>query len=270
MATTAIGQSLGGDIMRYSKNSIIISEKADKPLLRLAYCAGHLTFDQLYDAVHPILQSKANRDSLSWRVRRLMKHGFLERKTVDGLADVLALGESGELYLQGHEGGSVQRASRARGTNARSQVWHDVDLFRIQAALRCAGVVLTWQSESEVRAQNRSTSMRFAKEYDAVVTIRVGDFSAPVAMEFERTMKSREAYMQIAAALDNEQFVSRFLYLVPDSQAQLLLLDSMQRTRLRIYVGLTGEFCADPRIAPLLDVRFGSTCCLEDCLREGR
>lgn len=252
--------------MRYAKNSIVVSKTADVPILRTVYSAGHMTFDQLYDSLCPYLRSKNARDGLSWRVRRLAKHEFLDTKSVEGLGPVLSLGESGELYLQGEDGAIIERRTRAKGTNLRSQVWHDVELFGIQLALRRAGAVLTWQSEAEVRVQNRVASLRFVKEYDAVVTLRCDELSAEVALEFERTRKSAEAYTGIFTLLKSETQLSRFLYLVPDRQSQLLLRDAAPVKCPRIYVAITHEFRAQPATATLLDLRSGATVGLKDCL----
>lgn len=254
--------------MRYWKGSIIISEDADLPILRLAYRAGHLTIDQLYEALNP-MGLAASHDSFNWRVRRLVNHGFLDRKKVSGLGDVMGLGESGELYLQGREPNIVERATRARGLNGRTQLWHDVDLFGIQLSLRRASVVVTWQSEPEVRAQNDFTGFGFVKDYDAVVTFRLDDLCAAVALEYERTAKSSEAYAAIGRELGRETRLSRFLYLVPSQQFQSFVLQAIGGTRRRIYIGRTKEFCADPRQSSLLDARTGTNCCFADCLRGG-
>lgn len=252
--------------MRYAKNSIAISEGADVPILRTVYNAGHLIFDQLYAATFPYVESKNRRDGLSWRIRRLVKHAFLDARVVVGLGSVLSLGESGELYLQSQPGMIVERRTRAKGSNLRSQVWHDVELFGIRLALQRAGVVLTWQSEAEVRAQNRVASLRFAKEYDAVVTFSSDDLGAEVALEFERTMKSADAYARIFAQLKTETLLTRFLFLVPDGQAQLLLRDAAPAKCPRIYVAITNEFRSQPETAALLDLCTGATVRLTDCL----
>lgn len=252
--------------MRYSKDSIVISETADKPILRTVYEAGHVTFEQLHSSLHPYATARAERNSLAWRVRRLVRHGFLESRRVEGMEPALSLGESGELYLQSFDGAIVERRIRSKGGNARSQVWHDVQLFTIQLALRRAGVVLTWQSEAEVRAQNRVASLRFVKEYDAVVTFRLGELQADVALEFERTVKSADAYLRIFSQLNEETLLVRFLYLVPDSKSQLLLRDVAPRQCPRIYAALTHEFRAQPATAGLLDLSSGQTVTLATCL----
>ena len=159
--------------MRYLPGSIVISDEADVPLLRTVHRAGHVTIHQLYASLYPV-REKRLWDTLSWRVGRLAKNEFLNRTPVPGLPGaVLSLGESGELYLQGREQFLVERAARTRGSNKRHQIWHDVELFEIQLALRRAGVVALWESEAEVKAANDFTTDRYAKDYDAVVTFRL-------------------------------------------------------------------------------------------------
>ncbi len=97
----------------------MISETADKPILRTVYDAGHVTFEQLRSRLHPYATSRAERNSLAWRVRRLIRHGFLESRRVEGMESALSLGESGELYLQSFDGAIVERRTRSKGGNAR-------------------------------------------------------------------------------------------------------------------------------------------------------
>ena len=116
-----------------------------------------------------------------------MASDFLERTSVAGLKhSVVALGESGELYLQSRERFLVEQCSRSRGATRRNQIWHDLELFDIQLALRRAGVVLVWESEPEIRAANDFTTFCYAKDYDAVVTFRSGTKSGKIALEYER------------------------------------------------------------------------------------
>ena len=99
--------------------------------------------------------------------------------------------QDGELFLQGKEPTIVERASRTGRANRRDQIWHDIDLFEMQMALRSAGVVRLWQFETEVRADNDFTSFGYRKDYDAIVTFGVNGSSAQVALEYERTGNRR-------------------------------------------------------------------------------
>ena len=253
--------------MRYVPGLISISDRADLPILRTVYRAGHLTTSQLYESLNPVRLARNSRDSFNWRVRRLAEHEFLDRVKVTGLGNVLTLGANGELYLQGKELTVVERISRRSGTNGRNGIWHDVDLFGIQLALRRAGVVLSWQHETEIRATNDFTPFGYCKDYDAIVTFNVAGGSATAALEYERTAKSSRAYERISAELNRETKVPMFLYLVPTLHMQAFLVHSFRRVTRRLYVALSDKFCNDPRRADLIDVRTGVTRRLNDCLQ---
>ncbi len=49
---------------------------------------------------------------------------------------------------------------------------------------------MSWQHETEIRSQNDFTTLRYAKDYDAVVTFRCDGKDATVALAYERTAKS--------------------------------------------------------------------------------
>jgi hypothetical protein len=254
--------------MRYLPGTVVVSPEADLPLLRTVHRAGHVTLGQLYASVHHH-QEKRLWDSLSWRISRLVKGEFLDRTQVAGLkGSILSLGENGELYLQSREQFLVERAARSRGSNKRHQIWHDVELFDIQLALRRAGVIVVWESEPEVKAANDFTTDRYAKDYDAVVTFRSGSKSGKVALEYERTPKWSKEYERICTVLDHEQKVGAVLYLAPNLELRSFLLHALRNARRRIVVALVAEFVRDPQSAHLIDVRTQFNQRLEDCLAE--
>jgi len=254
--------------MRYLPGEVIVSPDSDLPLLRAVHRAGHVTVHQLYDSIY-LHKEKRLWDSLSWRISRLVKSEFLDRIPIAGLKGaVLSLGENGELYLQSREQFLVERAVRTRGSNRRHQIWHDVELFDIQLALRRAGVVVVWESESEVKATNDFTTIRYVKDYDAVVTFRCGSTSGKVALEYERTPKSSKEYDRIRAQIDCEQRVQTLLYLVPNHELHAFLLHALSGTRRHILVGLVPQFVQSPHNTPLVDVRTRFTHRLEDCLTD--
>jgi hypothetical protein len=252
--------------MRHPPGSIAISADSDVLLMRTVYRAGHATFHQLYTALHPV-KEKRLWDTLNWRIGRLVKHKFLDRTPVEGLSSpVFSLGENGELCLQGSEKFLVERAGRSRGANKRHQIWHDVELFDIQLALRRAGVVVLWESEPEVKAVNDFTTDRYAKDYDAVVTFQSGHRCGKVAIEYERTPKWSKTYERICAEIDIERKLDTCLYLVPNRELLAFLLHALQKARSRIVVTLASEFVHSPHTAAVIDVRTSVAAQLRDCL----
>ncbi len=255
-----------GGVMRYLPGEVVISPDADLPLLRTVHRAGHATPHQLYSSVYPH-REKRLWDSLSWRINRLVKGKFLDRTPVPGLkGPVLSLGENGELYLQGRERFLVERAGRSRGSNRRHQIWHDVELFDIQLALRRADAVVLWESEPEVKAANDFTTDRYAKDYDAVVTFRSGNRCGKVALEYERTPKSSRQYERICYEIDHDNKLEAFLYLVPNCELHAFLLHALRNARRRIVVALASEFTQSPHTTLLIDARTRVQCRLKDCL----
>jgi len=255
--------------MRYAKGTIAISEQADVLILRAVYRAGHVTTKQVYEYLNPSKWMKNSWDSFRWRVKRLAAHGFVEQERVSGIGDVLHLGEEGELLLRGRESTVVERGVRSRGANYRNQIWHDIELFNVQLALRRAGVVRSWQHEPEIRSQNDFTAYGYQKDYDAIVTFVWRDTSATVALEYERTAKSSKEYARICADINRETMISAFLYLVPNLQLQNFLLHALRMSTKRLYVARVEEFCDNPAEAELIDARSGGLRHLEDCLRAG-
>jgi hypothetical protein len=186
---------------------------------------------------------------------------------VAGLGNVLSLGANGELFLQGKELTVVERMTGRKGLHGRSGVWHDVDLFRIHLALRRAGVVISWQFESEIRATNDFTPFGYCKDFDAIVTFNVNGNTATAALEYERTAKSSRVYERISADLNRETKIPVILYVVPSLHMQAFLLHAFRRVSCRLYVVLSDEFCNDPLQAGLVDIRTGVIRRLDDCLR---
>ncbi|MCZ2076703.1 MAG: hypothetical protein LC130_17120, partial [Bryobacterales bacterium] len=181
-------------------------------------------------------------------------HRLLMKSTPAGMNDlVLSIGDAGELYLQNRESFHVEGATRSRGAGNRHQIWHDVELFDIQLALRRAGVVAMWESEPEIRAANDLTTHHYAKDYDAVVTFQSGDRRGRWALEYERTPKWSKEYERIRAALQHEEKVDGFLYLVRSVQAQVPAA-SLRCARPQILVGLARAFAHNPFHASLINV----------------
>ncbi len=237
-------------------------------MLRMVHRAGHLTIRQLFESLNISATAKTIWDSFRWRIRRLVQHDFLERAEIAGLGPVISLGSNGELFLQSAEPTIIERTGRTGRGNRRDQVWHDVEVFEINTALRRAGVIRCWQFETEIRAENDFTHCRYRKDYDAIVTFSVNGRSARVALEYERTCKSTGEYERICSELNLETRVPAFLYLAGNPQLQAFLVHGFRLTKRHLYVGTMQEFCADPYNAGLIDVRMGTFRRLTECLDD--
>lgn len=256
--------------VRFRPGTISVSPEADLPLIRTVHRAGHLTVHQLYSAVHGV-REKRLWDSLTWRVSRLVTHGLLDQTAVAGMKSVaLSLGDAGELYLQGQEVSLVERGRRTRIAKRRHQIWHDVEFFDVQLALRRAGVVANWIPECEIRAANDFTADRYAKDYDAVVTFQRDAGDLTIALEYERTPKSSAEYERICAEISLDRKVQDVLYLAPNRELKLFLLHALRNARNRIMVADARDFSRAPQYAPLIDVRSGHPYDLRSLPRQRR
>ena len=57
-----------------------------------------------------------------------------------------------------------------------------------------------------------------AKNYDAIVTVRLEEREATFALEYERSAKSESQYAEIVAMIESEQELDRFLYLAASEE----------------------------------------------------
>jgi hypothetical protein len=253
-------------MMRFHPGSVVISENTDLPILRKVFQAGHVTVRQLYRALGAGFDKNAW-DSFNRRTRVLSSSGFLIRESYVGMdSHVLSLGEEGAVFLRGRETTIVEAISRRSRSGDRDQVWHDVELFELQLALRKAGVVGAWQFEPEIRADNDFTTYRYVKDYDAVVTFHCAGKSAKVALEYERTPKTSRAYERIAALLSHETRISSVIYVVCNLQMESFLLHALRKARKPMYVCQVHELASEPAGARLIDVQHQRQWRLKDCL----
>ena len=57
-----------------------------------------------------------------------------------------------------------------------------------------------------------------AKDYDAIVTVRLEERDATFALEYERSAKSETHYAEIVDKIESERELDRFLYLASSEQ----------------------------------------------------
>ena len=223
--------------MRYLKGSVSLRNR-DYELLHLVADARYMTHSQLFELaqLHAV---EFERPVFNWRIRRLVKSGLLRKQIVaylgaDALysinrAGVHALEEMGVVYL-------ADFAEREKDP-AEPQIPHVLELNRIRLALERSRVLVFWVPEVFIRAVNQSPKLNYAKAYDAVATVRLGDgVRAEFAIEYERTLKSEQKYAKILEAIANERRLHTILYLAPSYEVLVSLRWYFERTRLNIPV----------------------------------
>ena len=108
-------------------------------------------------------------------------------------------------------------------------------------------------SETAIVSRNLLTTFGYAKDYDAVVTVKVESHVCTFALEYERSAKKKAAYLDIRERLESEQLVKRFLYLASSENVLSFLTHCFTSIHAELYLGLAKDFVASPLDAPVLE-----------------
>jgi len=135
--------------------------------------------------------------------------------------------------------------------------FHSLELNDIHLALARRNLVEEWTSEVEIRSMNELTNTGYAKDYDAIVTLRDRSARSRFALEYERSPKSLREYAKIRQAIETEDQVDVFLYLVPNHHLLSFVRERWARTRRRLYFGLAHELTELGLGAPVVEASTG-------------
>jgi hypothetical protein len=231
--------------MRYSKWTIIVSRTMDILVLEYVLCCGFATNRQLFEFL-PLDHLERSRTAFEQRLRRLAHHDLIPKYSglLAGHEWVYSIApkgasvpvESGELYA----GRGVQEQGQGQLV-----VNHWLDINEIHLALRRRQLLVRWTPESEIRSQNDLTTFNYAKDYDAIVTVRWDGLDCRFALQCDRFPKTRARYEQIGAELDKEVHLTTLLYLVPTYHVPTCMKRSFEPQRLVICLALPSEFVRD-------------------------
>jgi len=238
--------------MRHQKGSIDINQETDIPLLLQVLRSQWITHNQLFQFMR-IGGYEPKRSSFNWRVRRLVQHGFLERHYVPGITSgcVYRLG-SRATYLTAIAALLAMRP-RKRLADPRTCIhWTEVTSIHLSLVFE-PGLLEKWESEIEVVARNDLEGDAYAKDYDAVVTLRRPHGLSTFALEYERTTKRKADYFEIRDRLESERYVDFILYLVNSDSLLFLLEDVFHGIDSHLYLGRASEFVESPLDARVID-----------------
>jgi hypothetical protein len=201
--------------MRYPRGSIQLNQSRDLPLLRQILRSEFVTHSQLFEFTQ-LNHYERSRNSFHWRIRRLVDRGLVLRQTlVAETGDaVYSVAHSAATLLQSMGEYCLVGCGRTDAEKAHRNVLHAIGLNEIQLSALRAGLLARWIGSMEIRSQNELTTFGFAKDYDAIVTVRTEIGERRFALEYERTPKSAKCYRAIAASMSQEVHVNRLLYLV--------------------------------------------------------
>jgi hypothetical protein len=248
--------------MRYPKDSIQLNQSRDLPLLRQILHSEFVTHSQLFDFMR-LNHYERSRKSFDWRLRRMVDRALVRRQTTPGCTGefVYSVASGAALLLQGMGEYCLVGRGRFNGKEAERSVLHAIGLNEIQLSALRAGVLVRWIGSIEIRSQNELTGFGFAKDYDAIVTVRSEAGEQRFALEYERSPKPMRYYRDVAAALVREAQVSHVLYLVSNYDLLQFISGFFRNGQCRVFFGLAKDWHAQ-----LLDMSVSSSS-VSRCLR---
>ena len=242
--------------MAYPKGYIELNEERDYPLLRCVLDSGFIAHRQLFEFLVASYHEHS-RESFNWRVKRLVEHRFLIRHNVPafGRNYVYSVSREGAHHLCSKPECASVAIAWLNLKQDSERILHAVELNELRLILQRAGLLARWMSALEVRSRNELTEYGYAKDYDAIVTLRVVGKETQVALEYERQPKGSKRYAQIARAIESERRVTKFFYLVPDYKLLWFVQGYFAKTARRIYFGTAEEFKRDLLEMKVIDGR---------------
>lgn len=229
--------------MRFIKGSISLSSGHDYPLLRQVLHSGFVTHDQLFEFMQ-LGKHESSRSTFNWRVRRLTAYGLIVRHTVPPVskAFVYSITPAGGLELASTGERFLITPPKPNRNEKELQVAHSLELSNIHLSLLRTGVLARWVPEIQVRSRNASMGVVNGKIYDAIVAVRLEDQDATFALEYERTTKSEEQYVDVLNKFDAEDRLDRFLYLVPNEDVLKFVSWQFRNSKRQVCFGLLADW----------------------------
>jgi hypothetical protein len=240
--------------MRYPRGSIQLNQSRDLPLLRQILRSEFVTHSQLFEFMQ-LNHYERSRNSFHWRMRRLVERGLVLRQTlVAGTGDaVYSIASDAAALLQSLGEYCLVGCGRADAEKANRNVLHAIGLNDIHLSALRAGLLVRWMGPMEIRSQNELTAFGFAKDYDAVVTVRTDIGERRFALEFERTPKPAKCYRAIASCVSQEVQVNRLLYLVANYDILRFVSGFFTKAVYPVFFGLLTDWHSHLLEMPVLD-----------------
>jgi len=229
------------------KGTLAINAYRDIPLLRQIRDSTVISHSQLFRFMS-LGHYESRRDVFSWRLRRLVQHGFVKRHQVPRVSPdyLYSISNPGSHCLEQH--GDSYLSSVAASVNMRidsSHFSHDLQLNDIHLALLEAGIIRSWIPERKLRSLTDHILSPYVKAYDAVVEVGLGSGQLRFALEYEQTQKEIRRYLEVRQALERERSIGLVLYLVPTSSLLATISQHFNSCRRRVCFALVQEFKRD-------------------------
>ena len=240
--------------MRYPKGSIQLNQSRDLPLLRQILRSEFVTHSQLFEFSR-LNHWERSRNSFHWRMRRLVGRGLVLRQTLTaGTGDaVYSVANTAATLLQSMGEYCLIGCVRVDANTASKNALHAIGLNEIHLSALRAGMLVRWTAAVEIRSQNELTAFGFAKDYDAILTVRTDIGERRFALEYERSPKPAKCYRAIAACMSQEVHVNRLLYLVANYDILRFVSSFFTSAEFPVFFGLVPDWHAHLLEMPVLD-----------------
>lgn len=232
--------------MRFEKDSIQLNELHDMPLLRQVLHCEFVSRSQLFKLLN-LSHHEQDQDSFNWRVRRLLKHEYLlKHKSPMGRGEVVYSAAKNAVMLAQATGEHCLDGDRVSvQTRFQSRILHSLGINDIHLGFLRTDLFVRWIYATEIRSQNELTDFGYAKDYDAVVTIRSAGTDHRVALEYERSPKTAAYYTALAETLGRESRVTHVLYLMSNSDLLRYVSRFFSKSRASVRFGLVNDWLAN-------------------------
>ena len=240
--------------MRYPKGAIDLRSPQDTLLLQQVLRSRYVSHEQLWE----FMQYKARecrRRVFNWRVKRLVDHELVLRKSTANRSWVYWVSREGAEHLVGVGEAAALLVTGGFVEPHDGPVQHSLELNELQLALLRGGVPSTWQSELEIRSLNEFTGYGFSKDYDAVVKVERDGRTCRFALEYERSPKTPEKYARVRQALEKERQVDCVVYVLPAYPLLSYVATFFERCAMPVYFALSDDFQKNALGTPVMDSR---------------
>jgi hypothetical protein len=227
--------------MGHPKGSIQLSRWRDLPLLRQILRSEFVTHSQLFELMQ-LNQYEMSRYSFYRGLKRLVDHGLVLRETLPAVGTVYTVARTAATLLQSMGEYCLVGGGRKYRERVNWQALHAIGLNEIQLKALRAGVLVRWIGSVEIRSQNELTGFGFAKDYDAILTVRTDIGERRFALEYERSPKTSKRYRAIAACLSQEIHLNRLLYLVANYDILRFVSRFFTNTEYPVFFGLVADW----------------------------
>ena len=195
---------------RYARDSITLNKQRDIPILQTVLRSGFITTNQLFTMIN-LHRAENSRMAFCHRLARLRKTKLIEIAPAPriGESEAYQITEFGKEFLLMT---GERYTTRSHTENAQSSFIHWLEINDLYIKLRESNSLLNWIWGTQIQSQNDLSSSKYAKDYDAIISV-VGDFGrVRFAFEHERNLKTMPRYAAINEAIQKERLVNLVLY----------------------------------------------------------